>query len=87
MLTTSTPVRWALASAREADRHVPVLKTLLLLEGEGREAPPYTRWLEYPEVVKLARFRPCSIARLAADAWKGSRRPSWPACAGRNARP
>jgi len=67
-------VRWALASAKEADRQCPVLIVMLLPESRGHA--PYERWLEYPEVVSLAKFSgDFAMPFLAADSWQGGQRP------------
>ena len=62
-------VRWALASAREADRHTPVLTVMLLPDNAALtavDAAPHARWLAYPEVVDLACFPPSVAPLLAA---------------------
>jgi ribonuclease HI len=65
-------VRWALANAKEADRHTPVL-TVMLLANRGENAP-YERWLQYPEVVELAEFEPGDLRREDANNWQGTRK-------------
>ena len=65
-------VRWALASAREADSHTPVLTTLLLPDSQSG-SPTYARWLAYPEVHELAYFPGNGESVLKgepADGWK-----------------
>jgi ribonuclease HI len=62
-------VRWALASAKEAGGHQPVLTVLLL--PTSMDDAPYERWLQYPEVVTLARFGPNHILCDAAS-WQGA---------------
>ena len=68
-------VRWALASAREADRHTPVLTVMLLPDNAAPtavDAAPHARWLAYPEVVDLACFPPSVAPLLAANDWTGA---------------
>ncbi|EFN55447.1 hypothetical protein CHLNCDRAFT_52244 [Chlorella variabilis] len=68
-------VRWALASAREADRHTPVLTVMLLPDNAALtavDAAPHARWLAYPEVVDLACFPPSVAPLLAANDWTGA---------------
>lgn len=66
---------WALASAREAPAETPVCTALLL---PWDNEAPHARWLGYPEVVELARFRPGVLPMEPADAWQGERRPHYP---------